>query len=194
MKNKYLTSNLLINIVCLIISIILALIIGYKFIDQILFISYFPYIINIILRFIAAYIFYLTIKWIIYGKINYFHKHILFIIYIIFMLYGLIFSRPQMTYQNPINIKHLNIFNQPVLLTITNMIMFVPLGLYLKNNKFKFIIIILSSIAIETIQLISKRGIFDIEDIILNSLGAIAFILIFNKFNIKIFNYKERFL
>ncbi|MCQ2537403.1 MAG: VanZ family protein [Lachnospiraceae bacterium] len=62
-----------------------------------------------------------------------------------------------------------------------NIILFVPLGLFLTAIKRRFrklkrfvpmVIVIL--VAIETVQLFTLRGVFDVDDIILNFFGAIC--------------------
>lgn len=59
-----------------------------------------------------------------------------------------------------------------------NIIVFIPFGflgiLYSKFNNFKTLIIYFLSgiIIVEFLQYITRRGVFDIDDIVLNSLGA----------------------
>jgi len=74
---------------------------------------------------------------------------------------------------------------------ILNVAMFVPLGIFLPLffNKFRKLylaapIAAIASLAIETAQFITRRGVFAIEDIIHNTLGAalgFAFFLAFSK-------------
>lgn len=73
---------------------------------------------------------------------------------------------------------------------IGNLCLFIPLSflLILKDNKYKNIlrqtIIILPSILMtETLQMITNVGVFDIDDIILNYLGVLLFIIIINILN-----------
>ena len=63
---------------------------------------------------------------------------------------------------------------------ILNVIMFVPLGIFLPLlfKKFHKIYLVLSvafltSLAIETLQFATRRGVFSLEDIIHNTLGAV---------------------
>ena len=81
---------------------------------------------------------------------------------------------------------------------ILNVIVFIPLGLYLsffiKNNKFIKVIIytFLISLLFEIIQLFSLLGSFQTEDLILNTfsglLGYIIYKIIYKEKNIKVLN------
>ncbi|WP_455258522.1 VanZ family protein [Peptoniphilus asaccharolyticus] len=67
---------------------------------------------------------------------------------------------------------------------IGNIILFIPLGIYLpiylkSNNKFNLFIMFVISIIVEFIQWFFNIGIFDIDDIILNIIGGIIGIGIF---------------
>lgn len=66
---------------------------------------------------------------------------------------------------------------------IANILVFIPLGFFVSNknskNVFKALIICLGVIlSIELIQLFFKIGFFDVDDIILNFIGALLGILI----------------
>lgn len=74
---------------------------------------------------------------------------------------------------------------------IGNLCLFIPLSflLILKDNKYKNIlrqtVIILPSILMtETLQMITNVGVFDIDDIILNYLGVLLFVIIMNIVNV----------
>lgn len=74
---------------------------------------------------------------------------------------------------------------------IGNLCLFIPLSflLILKDNKYKNILrqtlIILPSILMtETLQMITNVGVFDIDDIILNYLGVLLFVIIMNIVNV----------
>lgn len=82
---------------------------------------------------------------------------------------------------------------------IGNLCLFIPLSflLILKDNKYKNIlrqtVILLPSILMtEILQMITNVGVFDIDDIILNYLGVLLFVIIMNIVNIdkiyKLFN------
>ena len=68
----------------------------------------------------------------------------------------------------------------PIKNLVGNLIMFLPMGIYLpyfikKLNKVSVfsIAMIISLFVIEVIQIVTKRGSFDIDDFILNMLGAL---------------------
>lgn len=161
------------QIIYIIISLIISFIFCYKVVDQILFNTSVPYSINIIIRFILAFIIYFAIKWIEDGKINYKYVNFIYFIYFVFLIYGLTFSRVKLNYNPAYNLNLIEILDQPIIITLINFILFIPLGTYVKEFKYKFLIILLAPISIELIQLISKTGIFDIGDIILNALGGL---------------------
>lgn len=89
--------------------------------------------------------------------------------------------------------------NEIVRNILGNLCLFIPLSflLILKDNKYKNILrqtlILLPSILMtELLQMITSVGVFDIDDIILNYLGVLLFIIIMNIVNIdkirKLFN------
>ncbi len=60
---------------------------------------------------------------------------------------------------------------------IGNIVLFIPLGIIIKcikfsKNFYKYVIVILIVISLEIIQWVTKRGVFDITDIILNVCGS----------------------
>lgn len=68
----------------------------------------------------------------------------------------------------------------PIKNLVGNLIMFLPMGIYLpffivKINKVSIftILMIILLFFIETIQLVTRRGSFDIDDFILNTVGAL---------------------
>lgn len=66
---------------------------------------------------------------------------------------------------------------------IANILVFIPLGFFVSNknskNVFKALIICLGvTLSIECIQLLFKIGFFDVDDIILNFLGALIGLII----------------
>ena len=89
--------------------------------------------------------------------------------------------------------------NEIVRNIIGNLCLFIPLSflLILKDNKYKNIlrqtlIVFPSILMTELLQMITSVGVFDIDDIILNYLGVLLFIIIMNIVNIdkirKLFN------
>ena len=78
-----------------------------------------------------------------------------------------------------------------------NILMFIPLGLYFANfmKHFRFWkvlgAIIWTSLSIEVLQYILKRGASDIDDLLLNTIGGLIGIIIYLVFK-AIFKSKER--
>lgn len=68
---------------------------------------------------------------------------------------------------------------------IGNIIIFIPMGIFIKNMKTKkvyhFILAILIIICIETLQYITQIGVFDIIDILLNIIGTLIGYMIVKK-------------
>ena len=114
-------------------------------------------------------------------KTNYIYLYA--IIYVI-LLYLVLFNRDGTYITKWIKL----IFTNKVVFInlIGNILIFIPLGIFLKYFKIRFIsafvIIIILVISIETLQYLTKRGIFDIMDIFLNIIGAsIGYMLIRNR-------------
>ena len=65
-----------------------------------------------------------------------------------------------------------------------NIIVFIPygflLGLYFRNNRFKWVLSIglLTSVCIELIQLVTKTGMCETDDVICNTLGCIIGVIV----------------
>ncbi|MER2192455.1 MAG: VanZ family protein [Solibacillus sp.] len=78
-----------------------------------------------------------------------------------------------------------------------NILMFVPLGLYIANSMkpFRFwkvlVAIVGTSFAIEVLQYVFKRGASDIDDLLLNTAGGLIGIFIYYVFKLA-FKSKER--
>lgn len=64
-------------------------------------------------------------------------------------------------------LKHIKTNNIVLINVIGNIIIFIPLGIYLKDIILGFILIIL----LEYLQVFFQRGMFDVVDIFLNTLG-----------------------
>lgn len=138
---------------------------------------------------------------------------ICFLIYIIFLLYLTILSRIETLHfiwengrfdfyiKNRFNIVplksiiyifyHLS-FKQAFLNIIGNILAFMPFAFFLpyfakRNMKFvRFLeLMVLISLSVELIQMITLSGSFDVDDIILNVLGALIAYFILNTFYIK---------
>ncbi len=116
---------------------------------------------------------------------------IVFTFYLIFIL-GFLFLKGNMYTQSGfrININPLNIVNDiktssnAILLLIGNTILYIPFGIYFKyrilQNRKKFTIFFIAiPLLIEVVQLLTGVGVFDINDIILNSIGITVGITIY---------------
>lgn len=102
------------------------------------------------------------------------------------MMVSLLFRGTPMNYEvnlNPLTLlKNLNEADR-LIQNIFNIICFMPVGYFIKNLTFikSFIISISGIFAIELIQLISRRGVFDINDIILSMIGIYIIYFVSNK-------------
>uniref|UniRef100_UPI00403FACD8 VanZ family protein n=1 Tax=unclassified Geobacillus TaxID=2642459 RepID=UPI00403FACD8 len=93
--------------------------------------------------------------------------------------------------------KYQNVNNDIFIINIiSNIFMFIPLGivalLFIKNKLFNYLQVFLyTSLFIELIQFIFKRGIFDIDDIILNTIGGFIGVYLTQKFLLKTKNQSK---
>lgn len=64
-----------------------------------------------------------------------------------------------------------------------NMILFIPIGFFLSRKRFLKLVVgsLLLTVFIETVQLFTLKGSFDIDDILLNVMGAIIGYFFCNK-------------
>jgi glycopeptide antibiotics resistance protein len=119
-----------------------------------------------------------------------------YIIYLVFLVSIVFFKdgvyHRQYNFTPLLNLfKHQNVNNDIFIINIiSNIFMFIPLGivalLFAKNKLFNYLQIFLyTSLFIELIQFIFKRGIFDIDDIILNTIGGFIGVYLTQKFFIK---------
>ncbi|WP_314837564.1 VanZ family protein [Solobacterium moorei] len=113
---------------------------------------------------------------------------LLWIIYFLVMFLLLFFRVYQ---DNNINLNLLKPFNFETtnLSQVTlNLILFIPIGYWL--NWFKISSALLISLllitSIELLQFVSHRGIFDVVDILINTIGIMIGYIIFKTFNIKL--------
>lgn len=128
-----------------------------------------------------------------YSIVNIFKQKKHFYLYVIFyliLLFLILFNRSkkeEFGYSNGSYIfKWMEfLFTNKIIFinVIGNIFLFVPMGIIIKIMKLKFfdflLLVIFIIILIETIQYISKRGVFDISDIVLNLIGSIlGYILI----------------
>ena len=121
---------------------------------------------------------------------------IFFVIYLVLLIYFMFFSdgfgrAPHLEYSYNLvlfkEIKRFYVYRDIVgteaflLNTVGNVVCFIPFGFFLPITSRKFgkwylvfILSLLLTFAIETIQLVFKVGSFDVDDMFLNTLGGIA--------------------
>ncbi len=121
---------------------------------------------------------------------------VMFALYILFLLYFLIFSRRVSFEEMHYNLvpfheilRYWNYRDQLGMLTITNLLgnvaIFMPLGFLeaLANEKNSFLRTSLDgfllSLLVEICQMITRIGTFDVDDLILNTLGTMIGYLVF---------------
>lgn len=134
------------------------------------------------LAFIAQSIFIYTLVLLLQKKeISKIHLYFLWVLYFCIMMI-LLFGRYYLG--TVINLNPLSLFDfsfNAFFQNLFNLILFIPIGLLFKdkhNTPFVLLSAIVIVTLIELIQLVTKRGIFDITDIILNSAGiTIGFLL-----------------
>jgi len=147
-------------------------------------------ILSIITMFLVAFVFYISAVSIISKNFNKFYIDIIAILYFL-MVIALTFFKSSYTYAsinlNPLSIlgEFKDFFNHTLLLLISNTLIYFPLGIYIKYKTNKknlkiLLVFLLYVFLIEFIQLISHSGIFDINDIITNTLGFFIGVLCAN--------------
>ena len=118
------------------------------------------------------------------------------VLYSIFLFLTL-FVRPKYdTYQSSFSFYLIDwfkeLFKNKVIFVnlIGNLMLFTPLGFILfpinKTKIIKILIGIVTIILLELCQFITKRGVFDIVDILLNSIGLMLIVLVMRGGNVKI--------
>lgn len=96
---------------------------------------------------------------------------ILYIIIMVILLFG------RSTSERMINMNIMELFSVDALSqNILNFIFFVPIGYFLRKKKFVHVVItsICLVAAIEALQLILRRGVFDIVDIVIDIVAILA--------------------
>ena len=159
------------------------------------FISYFfqgsfrfEQILYIIIYFGQSIVIYYFINFLQKNKISKNQIKLLWILYACVMLI-LLFGR--MDLGSMINLNIMELFNfdfMNISQIVLNFILFMPIGYWIKNFKMKkaFILTIIFVFSIEILQLVTHRGIFDIVDIIIDSLSIMCGYFICKKYNFKI--------
>ena len=122
-------------------------------------------------------------------RIPTFVLRLLWVIYFIVMILLLFF---RVYHDNNINLNLLELFNfetTNLSQTILNLILFIPIGYWLKHLKISSVLLIslLLITSIELLQFVSHRGIFDVVDILINTIGIMIGYIIFRKVNIKLY-------
>lgn len=174
--------NLIKNIFILLISIVISYIISYYFlIDKMKRIMVVTQLSNITINATLIATIFTVISSIINRRVNKINIHMIMLLYFI-MVMSLTFFRYK--YETPIiSINPFNIFNefngffyQTLFILIGNIVVYIPLGVYIRyrvkiSNLQLFIGFIIFILIIESIQCLTLRGVFDINDIITNTLG-----------------------
>ena len=120
-------------------------------------------------------------------RIPTFVLRLLWVIYFLVMILLLFF---RVYHDNNINLNLLELFNfetTNLSQTILNLILFIPIGYWLKHLKISSVLLLslLLITSIELLQFVSHRGIFDIVDILIDTFGIMIGYIIFRKVNIK---------
>lgn len=120
-------------------------------------------------------------------RIPTFVLRLLWVIYFLVMILLLFF---RVYHDNNINLNLLELFNFEIAnlsQIILNLIVFIPIGYWLKHFKTTSALLISLFLitSIEIIQFISHRGIFDVVDILIDTFGIMIGYIIFKKVNIK---------
>lgn len=121
-------------------------------------------------------------------RIPTFVLRLLWVIYFLVMILLLFF---RVYHDNNINLNILELFNfatTNLSQTILNLILFIPIGYWLKHLKISSVLLLslLLITSIELLQFVSHRGIFDVVDILINTIGIMIGYLIFKTVHIKL--------
>ena len=121
-------------------------------------------------------------------RIPTFVLRLLWVIYFLVMILLLFF---RVYHDNNINLNILELFNfatTNLSQTILNLILFIPIGYWLKHLKISSVLLLslLLITSIELLQFVSHRGIFDVVDILINTIGIIIGYIIFKTVHIKL--------
>lgn len=142
--------------------------------------SAFDYPIILILYIGQTLIIYMISNLVINRRINSTNLNFLWCIYFLVMAF-LLFGRQKIGSCINMNIMEIFNFNQfNILLIFMNFLLFMPIGYLLRKLKLAYSVIVglLIVLAIETTQLLSQRGIFDIVDIVIDTLSILTGYLI----------------
>ena len=188
---KKLLKTILRNIFIFIICLLITYIIFYNFAAELIIRFMSPSIkLYIGMMIFSTAILYIITVSVINKRVSKVHVNILAILYFSIAI-GLSFLKTTSNISginlNPLSIfvDFKNYFNHTLLLVVTNALLYLPLGIYvklrIKANNFSLVMgFILYILVVEVMQYILSRGIFDINDIILNTLGFVAGVLCCN--------------
>ena len=168
-KTKSIVFNIFLFIIASIISFFLCL-----YVLDVFFIP--VYIMDfgrITFRLLVSFSIYILIRWVFNKKITINNQKILFLLYILFIV-GLLLSREP--FRNDIELVNFQIGfikDSSKFIFIANLFMYIPVGFYAPklfniNTKVLILVTCLFIFGIEILQLLSRVGYIDINDIILN--------------------------
>lgn len=177
-KLKKIISNVALIFICILISYMSC----YKFLDNVIFSISMSSNIFVATRIILALAFFIFIKFIINKKVNSKYIDLLFCLYFILILMLTLFKNDN-GWTGNINLNPLEVFkdikssSNGLILLVGNICMYIPIGIYIeyrffnKKSTLKIGLFLIYIFLIELIQHIFKKGVFDIDDIILNLIG-----------------------
>ena len=124
-----------------------------------------------------------------YHSIPTFVLRLLWVIYFLVMILLLFF---RVYHDNNINPNILELFNfetTNLSQTILNLILFIPIGYWIKHLKVSSVLLLSLFLitSIELLQFVSHRGIFDVVDILINTIGIMIGYVIFKTVHIKLY-------
>ena len=177
-KLKKIISNVALIFICILISYMSC----YKFLDNVILSISMSSNIFVAARIILALALFIFIKFIINKKVNSKYIDLLFCLYFILILMLTLFKNDN-GWTGNINLNLLEVFkdikssSNGLILLVGNICMYIPIGIYIeyrffnKKNTLKIGLFLIYIFLIELIQHIFKKGVFVIDDIILNLIG-----------------------
>ena len=177
-KLKKIISNVALIFICILISYMSC----YKFLDNVILSISMSSNIFVAARIILALALFIFIKFIINKKVNSKYIDLLICLYFILILMLTLFKNDN-GWTGNINLNLLEVFkdikssSNGLILLVGNICMYIPIGIYIeyrffnKKNTLKIGLFLIYIFLIELIQHIFKKGVFDIDDIILNLIG-----------------------
>lgn len=171
------------NALLIVLSLLLSQVLMYYLIDEVIVmfaVSPVPYILG---RFLLAFFIFMSFKLLLKEyEVDPIYIDLAFVLYLIFLFSATLYRGDGKTsdynlmpfdFLNYISEVNLSTFIAALLISV---MLFVPKGAYLYIKKIKFAyswqILLSSSLVIELLQFFTKRGSFDIDDLILNTAGG----------------------